>query len=553
MTRFLAGIAMLVGSVCSAADSSLESIQPFRGEQNLKTTSYDIQLINLNSKVSAWYLLRVADVATKKTRTINLENARAPQISMKLNSSMALEFYKGATLVDSCPEFIKLVLSKEAAAYPYSPLCNNRVYVRNKANGYQTTTEKGTQFLRDNLGSLGEGIINAAKDTIYSDKYTEKATAVRDNSAQKGIETKALQAAALNPSEKGKLLTQHKLGIPLAAGYSSRALMVGEWYPTSAYGGVYVSMLAPGMVSPEILNSYKNRVNALQEREVTSLAYLVAFDMKKYTMGWAHGTNQPGIGWSDRLSPEQIAAFGGGAGPDGVGSFGELVNPGKVPPSDWARTIATFSGGFQLHHSHFERGTFHKVNKSTHYGFIEDGVIMAKPNPGLATIAVKIDGSFSLRVWTEKDNADIPQIRYLRQNGLPLIEPDESGAGIPGAFVSNRNEGNWSGSAQGDNYTPRGAACLIEKGGEQYFVYGYFSAATPSAIARVFQAYGCKVAIHLDMNSPGQAYLALVAATAQSVQPLHLMKDMSDVDPGKQLPRYFATPDFRDFFWVMKN
>lgn len=558
MTKFGRSIAVLglgfASMAVEAEDLTLETIQPFRQVQVIRTSAYELQFVNLNSKVNAWYLLRVADVAAKRIRTINIENARAPEIQLKFSTVKpgVLEFYRGATLVDSCGEFIAAVTSKEALAYPYTPLCNKKVFVRNKANGYQTNIEKGTQFLRDNLGSIGEGIINKAKETVFSDKYTETANAVRDNSAQKGIETKALHPADLNPSEKGKLLADHKLGIPLAKGYSSRAITVGEWYPTSTFSGVYVSMLAPGMVSPEILNSYKDRVRPLQDREITSLAYLVAFDMKKYSMGWAHGTNQPGIGWSDRLSPEQIAAMGGGAGPDGVGSFGDLVNPGKVPPFDWERTIATFSGGFQLHHSHFERGPYSRQNKSTHYGFIEDGVVMAKPNPGLATIAVKIDGSFSMRVWTEKDNAEIPQMRYLRQNGLPLIETDGNGNGIPGAFVSNRNEGNWSGSAQGDNYTPRGAACLIEKGGEQMFVYAYFSAATPSAIARVFQAYGCKVAIHLDMNSPGQAYLALVNVAEKSVRPQHLMTSMAEVDPGRQMPRYFATPDFRDFFWIMK-
>jgi hypothetical protein len=221
-----------------------------------------------------------------------------------------------------------------------------------------------------------------------------------------------------------------------------------------------------------------------------------------------------------------------------------------VPPPDWAKTVATFSGGFQRRHGQFLRGPLSQVNKSSVYGFIEDGVVMSTPYPGLSTIVVYNDETVALKTWTEEDNRDLNRIRYLRQNGVPLIEPDASGAGIPGEYVGNRSQGNWSGSAEGDNYTPRGGACLIERAGGRYLVYAYFSAATPNAMARVFQAYGCKQAIHLDMNSPGQAYLALITLQGGAPKAQHLVKAMAGSDPARSAPRYFGAPDFRDFFWV---
>ena len=45
--------------------------------------------------------------------------------------------------------------------------------------------------------------------------------------------------------------------------------------------------------------------------------------------------------------------------------------------------------------------------------------------------------------------------------------------------------------------------------GKRFLIYGYFPTATPSAMARVFQAYGCRYAMLLDMNALEHTYLAL--------------------------------------------
>src|SRR5262249_22212827 len=161
----------------------------------------------------------------------------------------------------------------------------------------------------ENFGSLGEWAINKAKSTIFEGKYAEDAETQADGGTN-GVATKALQPANLDVKYRGQTLVNHQLGIQLPREISAKQLKVGEWYPIEIYKTVYVSILAPGMVSKEILNNYSDRVQPLQPREINSLAYLVAFDMKKYSMGWAHGTKLPGVGWSDRMSAEAKRTFG---------------------------------------------------------------------------------------------------------------------------------------------------------------------------------------------------------------------------------------------------
>ena len=119
--------------------------------------------------------------------------------------------------------------------------------------------------------------------------------------------------------------------------------------------------------------------------------------------------------------------------------------------------------------------------------------------------------------------------------------------------------GNWSGSAERELRTPRAAACLIEEGGVRLLVYAYFSGHTPSGMARVLQAYRCDYAIHLDMNSAGQAYFALFRKTGEGpfdYKTEHLVKSMSSVDAWFKrhaTPRFLLKADYKDFFYVKRR
>ena len=106
----------------------------------------------------------------------------------------------------------------------------------------------------------------------------------------------------------------------------------GAWYPANGNPGVYVSLLQPNLIDAQILRSHANLVNNLDGAEASALAYLVAFDLDRFDLGFALGTEHPGVGWSDRV-PEQ-ARNSQLPGPDGIGSIAPLISTGLVSPED---------------------------------------------------------------------------------------------------------------------------------------------------------------------------------------------------------------------------
>ena len=113
-----------------------------------------------------------------------------------------------------------------------------------------------------------------------------------------------------------------------------------------------------------------------------------------------------------------------------------------------------------------------------------------------------------MKTWTEADNALLGHIRHARQNGVPLIE---IGAGNcrPGNFVASWGPGNWSGSEDEKLRTIRAGLAVATHNVKHWLIYAVFSDATPSAMARVFQAYQTNYAMLTDMNALEHTYLAL--------------------------------------------
>ena len=83
--------------------------------------------------------------------------------------------------------------------------------------------------------------------------------------------------------------------------------------------------------------------------------------------------------------------------------------------------------------------------------------------------------------------------------------------------------GNWSGSADKKLRTLRAGLCLQEAEGKQFLLYGYFSSATPSSMARVFQACGCRYAMLLDMNALEHTYMAVYHMQGSRLLTQHLI------------------------------
>jgi hypothetical protein len=230
---------------------------------------------------------------------------------------------------------------------------------------------------------------------------------------------------------------------------------------------------------------------------------------------------------------------------------------GMVPPWQTTRTVATFVGGFKRDHGAFKYGAFSQRDNGNHYGFVEEGVVLSTLKPGLATLYVLVDGSVHMRTWTERDNAKLALVRYARQNGVALVERDhDSGESVPGLLVNRWGPGNWSGSSESSLRALRAGLCLTRHDGRSMLIYAYFSTATPSAMARVFQAYDCDYAMLLDMNALVHTYLALYHQDREQTVIEHVVREMTQGDPvlrGEPVPRFLSTPDNRDFFYLTRR
>jgi hypothetical protein len=303
------------------------------------------------------------------------------------------------------------------------------------------------------------------------------------------------------------------------------------------------------MIHPDVLNG-PGRAHGLDAIERRADVYLVAFDLSQFELGYEPGTDHPRLGWSSR--PPAAARTRGLPGPDGFDTAAPLVRTGMLSPALTDRVAATFAGGFKRDHGAWRAGDMAVTNHGHHYGFVANGVIFSKLHPGLSTLFVLDDGSVHMRSWREQDRTLLPHVRFARQNGVPLIED-----GVPGAQVTSWLGGNWSGSAEAELRTLRGGACMKTAGARKFLIYAYFSTATPSAMARTFQAYGCDHAMLLDMNSQEHTYMALYVGEDAVPQPRHLVEGMAQIDArdrdGTPIPRFVGYADNRDFIYLLRK
>jgi hypothetical protein len=244
-------------------------------------------------------------------------------------------------------------------------------------------------------------------------------------------------------------------------------------------------------------------------------------------------------------------------GPDGIGTSAPLVRTGRVAPGEVDRTVAAFTGGFKRHHGAFKYGDLGLKNHGSHYGFMERGVIFSTLQPGLATLYSLNDGRVDMRTWTGADNKILPKVADARQNGVPLITGFDPGSRMsqPGPLVARWGMGNWSGSEDEKLRTMRPGVALQELNGRRFLIYAFFWSATPSAMARVFQAYQCSYAMLLDMNALVHTYLAVYGRRDGQLSLQHLIRGMSEADvfvKGRYIPRFLGFSDDRDFFYLTR-
>jgi hypothetical protein len=529
-------------------------LQPFRELTNLSGGDVRVtsaSLIDLNPNVGSWYLLRLVG-KDGRTASYHLESRPGVKVSLDPASrtGLTLQTDSGgpARECDLWSDANASVLpDARKSGLVYAPLCGGALYLRNPIDGHRTPKERVVDLLRDHVWQ-GEQLTGLVKDFFYKDAFlaTSVLTAARGESAASPLAA-GPRPPRLSPAAFDQLVVPVNLEIPLS-GETNGQVAVGRWYTTVDNPGIFVTTLRPDLVAPEVIAEQRNKVSALDATESSALTFLVAFDLKQFDMGFRLGTDHPRVDWSDMVQP----ALRGDSttGPDGIPSAEPLVRTGMLSPLEASRVAATFTGGFKRTHGALR-------SSGAHYGFIENGVVLSRLQRGLATVIGFEDGSISLKTWTEEDEASLPRIRYARQNGVPILERDPAtGLGVPGPRVRDWGGGNWSGSADRKLRTLRAGLCLQENQGRSYLVYGYFSTATPSAMARVFQAAGCSYAMQLDMNALEHTYMAIYRPQGTTLLTEHLIEGMGEVDGskgGRTLPRFVSVADNRDFFYLLRR
>ena len=535
---------------------SIVELQPFRRTQVQPVTGTagrgTATLIDLNPRIGRWYLLSL-DWGDGREQYFHLENGVTGQtLALDAGIPGGLLLRRGGQ-AQRCELWSGGALAAAAARpTPYAALCEEQLYLRNAVRGRSSTLEAVVEFLRRHVPG-GEQLISATKQTVLKD--TGREPAQLGSRAGELTDTPSTPAPArLAPEYAGSQIGSGSLGITVTRP-GSEPLTVGRWVAVPDVPGVFVSLMTPEAIAPEILRGHRDRVSALDTREATALVYSVAFDLEALELGFALGTDHPGVEWSPR--PPESVRLASLPGPDGIGSVRPLVNTGTISPDDRDRVVATFAGGFKRYHAAFRYGALALRNRGSHYGFVQEGVVLSKLQPGLSTVYVLRDGSVDMRAWTDDDNRLLPEVRHARQNGVPLVEWDPAaGAPRPGALVNQWGPGNWSGSAQGELRTVRAGACLQQTPHARYLVYSYFSSATPSAMARVFEAFGCRHAMQLDINAPILTYLATYTGSDADLKVQYLVQPMAEAEQvvrGHRVPRFLVMPDNRDFFYLMRR
>jgi len=545
-------------------DKSVVELQQFRQSTQLTVASLGgnlstVDLVDLNPQIGAWYLLQL-ETSDGNEVIYHLENPGPEHVRLdpSYRTGVVIEGAGGESGArDRCELWpagsATLLQTARDSGLAYAPLCGGKLYLRNPVDGHRTTKERVVDLLRDHV-SHGEQITTFVRDVFYRDANLATSELAQGSVSAPPEPRSGPAEPLVEPDALDRPLTPVDLELGVE-GEQDDELAVGRWYSAEGGPGIYVTTLRPDLVSEEIVEEQKGRVTPLDPIESEALVYLVAFDLRQFDLRFRLGTDHPRVGWSDMVQPP--VRDDSLAGPDGIATSEPLVRTGMLSPIEVGRVAATFTGGFKRTHGAFKVSDLATIHDGSHYGFVEDGVVLSKLQPGLATVVVYDDGRIDLKTWSRDDDAQLSHVRYARQNGVPILERDErSGQTRPGARVRQWSAGNWSGSVDKKLRTVRTGLCLQESRGNPFLVFGYFSSATPSSMARVFQACECRYAMLLDMNALEHTYMAVYQAQGSQLLTQHLIKGMGVVDGsknGQPLPRFVSVADNRDFFYLLRR
>jgi len=540
-------VSACLGVAAVARTMTLLDLQPrLAASTTVLVDGRSARLVDPAPAIGRWYLLTL-DAGTPREENYHLEAAEPLAEPPRVDPASAGRLLVRYRLGDVCGLTLQALATARRQGAAFGALCGGRMFLRNAVHGRRTALEATTEFLRDHVWG-GERIIGFVRQQFYQDAFALHGD---EGPAQAQPAVSTVPPPRLRPGMTDRVVVPTDLGIDVGA--ASQGMRIGQWVPARGRAGVFVSLLLPSAIDggPRLPGHPDWRPDAV---EADSLDLFVAFDLSRFDVGFALGTEHPRLGWSDHAAPAMLTS--GLPGPDGIASAEPLVRAGMLSPADLPRAVATFTGGFKREHGAFRHGPLAMVNHSSHYGFIEQGVVFSKLSPGLSTLTVSQEGDVDIRTWRAGDVSGTPALRFARQNGVPLVETDAAGAASLGAYVDQWGPGNWSGSADEHLRTLRAGACILQRGSDRYLVYGYFSTATPGTMARVFLALGCRDAMHLDMNALEHTYLALYEHAGDRIAVQHLVQGMAVLDQEvdrRLAPRFLAFPDDRDFFYLLEK
>jgi len=340
-----------------------------------------VTLLNLNPAVDAWYVMEV-DWQDGSKASYHLENPhpRTEKVLLDPKYLSGIEISEGNSRYP-CNLFANKTngpLDKaRSSQVPYASLCDGRLFLRNPVTGHRTKLEAEAEFFRTQVWG-GEKVAVMFHHILEdSNRETAKLT---DASGAGGAVLASVKAedaplpAMIDPKYAGRVLTPSGLGIPL--GNARTGVAPGAWYSANGNPGVYVSLIEPQLIDGSILESYKALVSPLDSVEASSLCYLVAFDLDRFDLGYALGTEHPSVEWSDHIQPAMKDPKL--PGPDGIGKISPLVSTGMVNPESVRKTVGTFTGGYKRTHGAFKSGDLATKNRGSHYGFEVDGVVFSR-------------------------------------------------------------------------------------------------------------------------------------------------------------------------------
>ena len=373
-------------------------LQPFRQSSAIPVKGAGEEeglatLIQLNPSINDWFLLQLSwHGGTMEEYHLENKSHRTQKVLLEDENPYGLVIIDGEKKI-SCqlwgPDSKESLKAARVSRAAYAPLCGGRLFLRNPVKGHQTRIEAVTDFLRDEIPA-GEEIVTAVRDKLFADTYREKAeTAEEPTPAEPSRIRRKIagvpEPARIDSEQADRLVVSSHLGIALAES-TPRGLIPGNWYAAKDQRGLYVSLIVPNMIARGILRSYRSVVSSLDKAESEALVYLVAFDLDQFDLKFSLGTEHPRVGWSDRARDKmKDKAL---PGPDGIGTIAPLISTGLVNPRDAGRTVATFTGGFKRAHGAFKWGQLSLQNHGSHYGFLENGVVFSRLQPGLSTLYV---------------------------------------------------------------------------------------------------------------------------------------------------------------------